>query len=48
MACENVKKCPCTNTGCERHATCCLCVAFHRDENGNLPVCLRPIAEDKK
>ena len=42
MPCENVKACPCPNTNCERYAKCCECVAFHRDEKGNLPNCLRP------
>ena len=40
--CNRAKnKCPCPNNACERHGKCCVCVAFHRDEKGNLPVCLR-------
>ena len=48
MSCENVKKCLCPNADCERHAQCCACVAFHRDEKGNLPQCLRPENAEKK
>jgi hypothetical protein len=36
--------CSCKNNDCPRHGDCSLCVAFHRDEKKNLPVCLRAIA----
>jgi len=34
-------KCPCIYVDCERHGKCCDCVAYHRDEKGNVPTCLR-------
>ncbi|MFA5452565.1 MAG: hypothetical protein WC248_03230 [Candidatus Methanomethylophilaceae archaeon] len=45
MACDNkhIKGCTCPKVDCSRHAKCCDCVAYHRDEKKNLPVCLRNI-----
>lgn len=44
---ENCKrdkvKCVCPNKDCPRHGKCCDCVAAHRDEMKNLPVCLRSL-----
>ncbi|MCK9322694.1 MAG: hypothetical protein M0P07_01840 [Candidatus Methanomethylophilaceae archaeon] len=37
-----VEKCDCPKTECPRHGKCCECVAYHRDEKQNIPVCLRP------
>ena len=37
---ENKANCACPYTDCERHGTCCKCVAYHRD-CGDLPMCLR-------
>lgn len=46
MSCPNVKECACPNVNCANHAKCCDCVANHR-KNNNLPVCLRPKAENQ-
>lgn len=43
MANCNEKNCNCTNTACERHGKCCLCINFHR-EKGSKVFCMR----DKK
>ena len=48
MPCPNVEKCLCPNVDCERHAHCCICVAYHRDERGNLPQCMRPKPVEEK
>lgn len=37
-------KCTCPNTDCPRHGNCEACVLYHREEKGNLPVCLRHLA----
>ncbi len=47
MNCQNKNPCPCPNTACDNHGVCCNCVARHR-EAGNLPFCLRELAEHKK
>lgn len=39
--CSNTHPCLCPNTGCPRHGRCCDCVAFHRDEKGNVPNCFK-------
>ncbi|MCL2295848.1 MAG: hypothetical protein FWC29_02050 [Methanomassiliicoccaceae archaeon] len=43
MASECTVNCTCPKTDCPRHGNCCLCVPYHRDEKGNLPMCLRPL-----
>jgi hypothetical protein len=43
-ASEKNPKCTCPNQDCPRHGNCRACVDYHRDEKGNLPVCLRPLA----
>ena len=35
MGCSNQKEkngCTCTNNTCERHGSCCACIAYHRDK----------------
>jgi len=45
MACDNKHECTCPKTDCPRHGKCCDCVAFHREGNVNLPVCLRSMGK---
>lgn len=42
--CSNTNPCPCPSATCQNKGKCCACVANHV-KRGNLPVCLRPIAE---
>lgn len=44
MSCDNTRPCPCWSKTCTRKGKCCACVENHR-LNGDLPVCLRPVAE---
>jgi len=44
MSCESLADCKCPKTDCPRHGLCRECVAYHRDEKGKDPVCLRPLA----
>jgi len=44
MSCDNTRACPCWSETCTRKGKCCACVEHHR-LRGNLPVCLRPVAE---
>lgn len=46
MAGCNEEKCLCPNKDCPRHGKCCECVNYHRDEQKNLPVCLRKLQEE--
>jgi hypothetical protein len=48
MPCPNVTVCSCPNVNCERHARCCACVLFHRDERGNLPTCVRHLVKQEE
>ncbi len=36
----NEKDCPCSDTWCERHGTCCECIKYHK-KCGDMPACLR-------
>lgn len=41
---ENEQDCPCSHVDdCEYHGICCECIRYHRNEEKNLPVCLRNI-----
>ncbi len=38
---ENMKGCNCTYEPCPRKGLCCLCLAYHRDQD-ELPACMFP------
>ncbi|MDR2698918.1 MAG: hypothetical protein LBB30_04505 [Candidatus Methanoplasma sp.] len=44
MVPENAADCKCPKTDCPRHGNCNMCVPYHRDQKGDLPFCLRPLA----
>ena len=37
---KNKDECPCSNTTCERHGTCCDCIRWHR-KSGSAVACMR-------
>lgn len=38
----NKQMCPCTETSCERHGICCLCIAYHaKSTQWPLTACMR-------
>jgi hypothetical protein len=44
MSCEFMVvnlECTCPKVECSRHGKCCECVAYHRNEKKNIPVCMR-------
>ncbi len=38
---KNTERCTCTYDGCERHALCCECLAYHL-KSKQLPACCFP------
>ncbi|GAG45103.1 unnamed protein product [marine sediment metagenome] len=38
---ENLKKCPCSYSGCSKKGKCCDCLEFHI-KNKELPACVFP------
>lgn len=39
------KNCTCTYTSCERHGSCCACIAYHRPKNQMVGCYFTPEAE---
>lgn len=42
---SNVKKCPCTYSGCSRKGICCECLNYHLSSNELPACCFTPDAE---